>query len=158
MKAISLTPASCLLTIAMAGSVWAGELKVGSADAVPGQPVTISIDYTASGKTAAALASDVRFNTNIFKNPRCTPGSNTPPTKSVRCGNPSKGVLRLAVFGLNTDPIGSGEVAKITFDVAPDAKKGRYKLRNKPSAADKDGNDFRLSHAHGAVRVAPATK
>ncbi len=143
-----------LIGIVAVGSASAGELVVGVANASPGQSVTVPVTYTASGRSAVAVASDIRFNTAIFKNPRCAGGSDLPTNKSVRCGTPKSGILRLAVFGLNTDAMGSGEIAKITFDVAPNAKNGRYKLRNKPSAADKDGNDFHLAHGHGAVRVA----
>ncbi len=154
MRITTLALASGLVSIVAVGAASAGELVVGAASAAPGQSVTVPVTYTAGGRSAVAVASDVRFNTAIFKNPRCTGGSDLPAAKSVRCGTPKSGILRLAVFGLNTDPMVSGEVAKITFDVAPNAKKGRYRLRNKPSAADKDGNDFRLAHGHGAVRVA----
>ena len=131
----------------------AGQLAVGSANTQPGQTVSVSVTYTAEGKTAVALASDVRFNTAIFKNPRCENGSALGGDKSVRCGTPKPGILRLAIFGLNTNPVAAGEVAKIVFDVAPAAKAGRYTLRHKPTAADKDGNDFKLTHSHGVVHV-----
>ncbi len=145
----------CGLVILAGGQATkAGEIRLGEATVEPGQSVTVPLRYSASGKTAVAVASDVRFNTSIFKNPRCSGGSALPANKSVRCGNPSRGVLRLAIFGLNTDPLPSGELATITFDIPATAKPGRYKLRNKPSAADKDGNDFRLTHGHGTVRVA----
>lgn len=140
--------------VASTTAALAGEIRLGDAVVEPGQSVTVPLSYSASGKTAVAVASDVRFNTSIFKNPRCSGGSALPANKSVRCGNPSRGVLRLAIFGLNTDPLPSGELATITFDIPATAKPGRYKLRNKPSAADKDGNDFRLTHGHGAVRIA----
>lgn len=154
MGLIRLVLVSACLGIAMANAASAGELTVGTANAAPGTSVTVPVTYAASGQNAVAVASDVRYNTAIFKNPRCEGGSGLPANKSVRCGTPKKGILRIAVFGLNTDTLASGEVAKITFDVASGAKQGRYKLRNKPSAADKDGNDFRLAHEHGVVRVA----
>ena len=132
---------------------YAGQLAIGSANVQPGQTVSVPITYTAEGKTAVAVASDIRFNTTIFKNPRCENGSALGSDKSVRCGTPKPGILRLAVFGLNTNPVAVGEVAKIVFDVAAGAKPGRYTLRHKPTAADKDGNDFKLVHSHGVIRV-----
>lgn len=143
-----------------AGTVRAGELTVGSAQTQPGQTVSVPVTYDpGSGRTAAALATDVRFDGKALKNPRCQAGSalsggNAP--KAVKCAVPRTGVLRLAVYGLNTEPVPAGELASISFDVAADAHPHSYKLRQKPSAADAAGKDFLLKHRNGVIQVGTA--
>jgi hypothetical protein len=141
---------------------FAGEMSLGAAEVLPGQPVTLALTYTGGGRVAAAVATDIRFNAKVFTNPRCESGSalasNGTAAKSVKCAEPKPGLLRVAVFGLNVAPVPNGEVALVTFDVAPGARPGQYRLRQKPTAADATGNDFRLQRHHGAVRVKrPAT-
>ena len=139
----------------------AGELAIGNAQVLSGQTVTVPVTYTAGKagkKVAAAVATDIRFNSKVFSNPRCEDGSalgsGAAAAKTVKCAEPQPGLLRVAVFGLNVAPVPEGEVARVTFDVAADARPGRYRLRQKPTAADASGNDFRLVQRHGAVRVA----
>lgn len=153
MKAITITLFAITLSLLLTPSARAGELVLGNAEVVPGTTVTVPLTYTTGGRDAVAVASDIRFNATIFQNPRCADGSALAAGKSVRCATPKRGILRVAVFGLNNDTLPGGELATITFDIPAGAKAGRYKLRNKPSAADKDGSDFRLKHGHGTVSV-----
>jgi len=153
MKTILVSLSALTLNFLVASAAQAGELILGSADVVPGTTLTVPLTYQATGRDAVAVASDIRFNAAIFQNPRCSDGSDLGAGKSVRCASPKRGILRVAVFGLNSDALSGGELAKVSFDIPATAKQGRYKLRNKPSAADKDGNDFRLKHTHSSVRV-----
>jgi hypothetical protein len=133
------------------------ELVLGSAQSQAGQMVTVPVTYKpGGGRTAVALATDVRFNPATFQNPRCEAGSaliGSNASKSVRCAEPKTGVLRLAIFGLNTEPVPAGEVARITFNVSADARPRAYRLRQKPTAADAAGKDFLLRRRDGTVRV-----
>lgn len=152
-RAIVLFIAAAVLSSAT--TVFGGELALGSAQAGPGQTVTIPLTYSpGKGRVAVAVASDIRFNTRALQHPRCEAGSAlTGGSKSVKCAEPKRGVLRLAVFGFNTDPMPAGEVARISFDVAANARPGSYGLRQKPSAADAAGKDFLIKRQNGAVRI-----
>jgi len=100
---------------------------------------------------------DIAFDVRAFGNPRCAPGANLstsgPGAKLVICGQPRPGIVRLAVLGMNTDSVGSGELATVTFDVAGTARQRLYILRQTPGAADAQGTDFRLRHHNGSIRV-----
>jgi len=143
-----------------AAGAFAGQLVIGKGQVQPGQSVTVPVTYVAgkAGNTVAvAVATDIYFNTKVLSNPRCEAGSalsHAAAAKSVKCAEPKPGSLRLAVFGLNVAPMPEGEVALVTFDVAADARPARYRLRQKASAADAAGNDFRLGSHNGAVSVA----
>lgn len=135
----------------------AADLSLGRVTAHRGQPVTIPVGYSGKGALpAAALGTEIKFNPAVLSHPRCAPGAAlaTGSTgKTVKCTERGRGVVRLAVFGLNLDAVPSGEVATITFDVAPSAQPKLYRLRHKPSAADANGTDFSLNARSGAVRV-----
>jgi len=158
-RAVTATVVTAGLLMWAAGA-FAGQLVIGVAQVQPGQSVTLPVTYVtgkAGKKVAAAVATDIHFNDKVFNNPRCEAGSalsHAAAAKTVKCAEPKPGVLRLAVFGLNVAPMPEGEVALVTFDVAADARPARYRLRQKPSAADAAGNDFRLGPRNGAVHVA----
>lgn len=145
------------ITVAMFASgatASAGELIVGDAQAQPSAEVTVPITYRqGTGPAAAGLATDIRFPKGLTQ-PRCAPGAAlSGGQKTVKCAEPKPGLLRVAVFGLNLDAIPDGEVATVTFQVSPGARPGSYRLRNRPSAADAEGKDYRLRHHDGMIRI-----
>jgi hypothetical protein len=140
-----------------ASSAFGGELSLGTGHATRGGTVTLSVIYReANGPAAVGVATDVKFDPNGLTQPHCAVGgalASGTVSKSVRCAEPQAGVLRLAVYGLNRDPVPDGEVATVTFSVAAQARRRMYRLRQRPTAADADGRDFNLAHRTGAVRV-----
>lgn len=97
-----------------ASRVLGGELTLGSAQAEPGRAVTVPVIYSpGTGAAAAGLATDIRFNAAVFAHPHCelgsalTSGADT--AKTVQCAEPHRGILRLAVYGLNLAPVPQGK-------------------------------------------------
>jgi hypothetical protein len=133
----------------------AGQLALGRDAGRPGQTVTLPLTYRqGTGTEAAGLATDILFKSSVLTHPRCTAGSVlSRAAKTVTCAEPQPGLLRVAVYGLNLDPVPDGDVATLTFDVAPGARRGLYLLRNIATGADAQGTDFPLAHRNGAVRV-----
>lgn len=144
-----------------AAQAFAGQLALGSASGAPGQSVSLPLTFRqGTGPVAVALGTDVSFNASALSKPRCGAGSalstSGPTAKLVTCAEPSPGVLRIAVLGLNTAPLPDGEVATVTFDVAPGAREGVVALSVKAGGADALGTDFDLEHSDGSVKVTPA--
>jgi hypothetical protein len=136
----------------------ASELRLGRVTATPGTSVTVPITYRQGrGAVAVALGSDVTFDPRVLSKPRCAAGSaliaSGPGAKLVTCGEPQPGLVRIAVLGLNTTPLPTGEIATVTFDVAATAPRRLYILRHKSGAADANGADFRLTHRSGVIRT-----
>ena len=136
----------------------ASELLLGRATAAPGASVTVPVGFRQGrGPVAVAVDTDIAFNARAFGNPRCAPGADLatsgPGAKLVICGQPRPGIVRVAVLGMNSEPVGTGELATVTFDVAANAHQRLYSLRQKPGAADAQGTDFRLRHRNGSIRV-----
>jgi len=144
-----------LLTYA-ASPTSASDLKIGRLQATAGAPVTVPVTYTAKGAPAAtALSTEIRFDKGLA-NPRCAAGdaiAGGKADKTVRCGTPEPNVLRIIVFGFNQDPIPSGEIATITFDVLRSGRHRIHRLGNLPLASDGTGREFRLARKSGIVRV-----
>ena len=132
----------------------AGELSIGDAQAQPGGEATVPITYQqGTGPAAAALTSDIRFSDRLTQF-RCAPGAAlSGGQKTVKCAEPRRGLLRIAVYGLNLDPIPDGEVAIVSFHVPPGMRRRAYRLRNRPSAADAAGKEYPLRHRDGIVRI-----
>ena len=143
-----------VMMVAVGAPALAGELSIGDAQARPGSEVTLPITYQqGTGPAAAALASDIRFPRGLTEW-RCAPGAAlSGGQKTVKCAEPKPGLLRIAVYGLNLDPIPDGEVATVTFQVSPAARPAAYRLRHRPSAADATGKDYRLRHHDGILRI-----
>lgn len=142
-----------------ARSAPAGQLSLGRATARPGQTVTVPVVYAAgAGPVAAGLATDIAFNPVGLSHPRCASGAALGASKAVKCAEPKRGLVRIAIYGLNLDAIPAGEVATVSFDVAPGPRRRVYRLRHKPTAATADGTDFSLAHRSGAIRVMPGAQ
>lgn len=143
-----------ILTLCAVPQAQAGGLALGRATTVAGRTVTVPLVYTAGrGPDAVALATDIRFDPAVLSQPRCAGGRSLGSGKDVKCSEPRSGLLRLAVYGLNLDSVPAGEVATVTFDVAPGARPRSYQLRHTASAATADGTDFTLRQRPGTVRV-----
>ncbi len=146
----------CLVTTILGGvaNALSGQLTLGAARAAPGQTVTLPVTYDpGTGRTAVALGSDIRFRTGLT-NPRCAPGrALSKAGKTVRCAEPKPGLLRLVVFGLNVGPIPAGELALVTFDIAPGMRARSYRLQHTTRGADANGKEFGLRRRSGTIIV-----
>jgi hypothetical protein len=132
-----------------------GTLVLKKAQGQAGATVAVAVLYRQGGGTAAAgLATDIEFDRTVLSQPRCAPGpALAAVSKSVICSETTPGRLRLGILGLDTTSVPQGEVARVTFAVAPTARPGRYKLRQHPTAADSDGRDYALRSRDGVVRI-----
>ena len=154
MKGVSTVMLALTAVLCGATLVRAGELALGNAQGQPGHTVTVPLVYMAGPRAAAAVASDIRFDARALRNPRCAAGGALNGTgKQVRCAEPKRGLLRIAIFGLNLSAVPNGEVAQVTFDVSPNAPFRRYALRQRASAADAEGKDFLLKHRNAKLSV-----
>lgn len=152
--------AAFLVIVAMftgAATAFAGELTLGRTRGQTGGEVTVPLTYRqSSGPAAAGMATDIRFDPKGLTQPRCAAGAAlSSGQKSVKCAEPQPGLLRVAIYGLNLDPVPDGEVATVTFRVSPQARHGLYRLRHQPSAADAGGKEFTLLRHDGLIRVGP---
>ena len=136
-------------------ATFGSQLQLGQGRGQAGRSVTLPLTYKLSGgRTAVALATDIQFDPAALSNPRCDSGNVLSRAgKSVQCAQPRPGLLRIAVFGLNSNPVPEGEVATVTFDVAPGVRPRRVVLRQTPSAADANGTEFRIGRKTGLVRL-----
>ena len=150
-----MTVSLAIVGVLCAAEALAGELIVGNVRGRPNGEVSVPVVYSqGTGPPAAAVASDIRFDSKHLRQLRCSPGvAASRGQKTVKCAEPRRGVLRLAVYGLNLDPIPDGEVATVTFRVSPRARSRVYQLAHTPTAATADGKDFSLTHHNGAIRV-----
>jgi len=132
----------------------AGGLQVGRVSARPGQPITVPVSFTAGkGDAVTALTVDIHFDKGLI-NPRCAQGAVIANVdKVVRCAEVDRGQIRLLIFGFNQDPLPSGEVATVTFDVAPNWRRRLHRLASEVSASDADGKPIQLARKSGTVRV-----
>jgi len=154
MLPVSILFLALAVLVGSAVPVFAGELSLAQVQAQPGQTVTLPMTYQAGRTAAAGVASDIRFDPTVLRNPRCTAGPALAGTgKDVHCAEPHRGILRMGIFGLNLAAVPSGEVAQLTFDVAPTARARTYRLHQKPSAANAQGRQLGVKHTNGAVQV-----
>lgn len=132
----------------------AGGLQVGRVNARPGQPIAVPVTFTAGRGTAVtALTVDIHFDKGLT-NPRCAQGAAMAGVdKIVRCAEVDPGQVRLLIFGFNQDAMPSGEVATVTFDVAPNWRHRLHRLLSEVSASDADGKPIQLARKSGTVRV-----
>jgi hypothetical protein len=144
------------LIVSAATQVFAGEVQIARVNGRLGQPVSVPVTYRAgSGPATTALSTDIHFDKELT-NPRCAPGAvlaSGAADKQLTCGVVTPGLLRLLLFGFNQDPIPSGEIATITFDVSPNARRRLHRLQNIPLGSDADANGLALTHKSGLVRV-----
>jgi cohesin domain-containing protein len=138
----------------------AGELTLKGAKAQPGNQLSVPVVYREDrGLVAAGVATDITFDATVLRNPRCAPGKALAGSaKTVVCAEVSPGQLRLGIVGLDHGSVPQGEVARVTFDVASNARPGHYQLQHTPSAADADGKDYSLQKQDAQIDVSRPAK
>jgi hypothetical protein len=142
----------------MAGSalgVDTPQIDLGSASGVKGSTVTIPVTLTnINGISISAIGMDIGYDTSVLENPNATIGpAGSAAGKSVVKSNPSSGIFRMGVVGLNNTVIGNGIVAYVAFTIKTTASTGSTPLTNTPSASDPDGNSLTVSGLDNAVTV-----
>jgi hypothetical protein len=123
----SLKPTAAALALALvlgAGPVAAArqELTIGSATAVRGQTVTLSLGYAGDG-SAAGLQLDVTFDPAVLGAPSVAAGTGLG-GKVLRSATVASGRLRLVVYSPVNAAVGDGELARLAFSVNGSAPLG----------------------------------
>jgi hypothetical protein len=98
-------------------------IAVGSGSGLPGAGVTIPVGFTAGATSVSTLQFDLIFSSSIVYSGITTGAAATAASKSASA-NPIAGGLRVLVFGLNTNVIGSGAIAGIQFTISGSAPAG----------------------------------
>lgn len=137
-------------------------LSAGSGSGQPGQSVTIPISLTSQGGAqVAGVNFDLNFDEKRLSVSSVTAGSAaTAAGKSVSSSEPSPGKLRVIVFGVNQNVIGSGTIVNITFSILGSAAPGTVNLTfSNTAATDPSGNSVPVNTQAGSVTVnaPPAT-
>jgi hypothetical protein len=140
-------------------------INAGSGAGAPGVTVTIPVTLASNGSTVGGTSDDIDFDsqtvtitpaTDCVINPAIGPGSG--PNKQLSagkvCSNGSGvctttadctppntcSIVRVGIFGFNTNPIPDGELFTCKFTIAAGAAPGVYPLSNGCAAADPNGN------------------
>jgi hypothetical protein len=146
-----------ILLLMMAGSAPAvslPRLDIGSGQVnTAAASITIPITLTnVDGVTIAGASLDIGYDTTLLGNPTAAIGpAGTAAVKDVSSNIVSPGVLRLGVFGLNTNVIADGVIANVTFPLKESA--GIATLTNTPSATDPAGNDVAITGSNGVITI-----
>lgn len=107
-------------------------LSVGSASGYPGQTgISVTVSLTSlGGAQVSAINFDLQFDDSRVSVVAATQGSAASAAgKSLTWNLSSAGRIRVMIFGFNTDVIGDGPVAVVTFNVLANATPGTFPLR-----------------------------
>ncbi len=115
-----------LLLLAAATPALAATVTVGSQAAVRGATIVVPVNLTSSvGENPAGLQFDLTYNTSVLTFVSYADGPvSTAAGKFGSSSNPSAGVRRVVIFGLNPNVIGNGVVCNLTFTVQTTAPVG----------------------------------
>lgn len=151
-SALSPRPGTALLSSTAPHSAY---LRLGRVRGRRGQSLSVPVVYhSGAGPLATSVAADVIFDPGVFTHPRCQRHTSlTHARKTIRCAELEPGHLRMAVYGLNANPVPDGRLATVQFDVAPQARLGLYRLRHVPTASEAAGREFPLVRHGGTVRL-----
>jgi hypothetical protein len=98
-------------------------IAVGSASGLPGETVTIPVGFTAGATAVSTVQFDLMFSSSITYGSTATGAAAAAASKSASA-NAIAGGLRVMVFGLNANAIGSGVLAEVQFTISGSAPAG----------------------------------
>lgn len=141
-----------------AGAANDPELTVGSISAAPGANIEIPIMFSVGITGVRTMNFNISLPTNIVYVSIAAGSAATAAGKNVQA-NVVGTSLRVLVFGINREVIGSGTLAIVTLKVASAAAPGAYQLA--PSgivATDVNGANVTVSPKPGTLTVTSGTK
>jgi hypothetical protein len=147
------------LGITHAGSSSAAEIAVGSGAAAPGGTVAIPATFTRDvSEPISAVSLDIAFDASqLVDPPTCiidpTIGPGTAADKTLTQSQPSAGVVRLGVLGINDNLIPSGALLSCDFSAQTGAAAGTYALAAQASASNDDGSTAAITASSGQLQV-----
>lgn len=132
----------------------APSVSVGTASGKAGGTATLPIRLTTRSASLSAVSVDIAYDPKLFETPAAFIAPNALVAgKNVQTSNPSPGVFRVGVIGVNTDAISDGLVAKVKFAIKPDAPPGKATLQVSGTASDPSGNAMALGIANGKTFI-----
>jgi predicted RecA/RadA family phage recombinase len=131
------------------------QLNLGSGSGSPGGTVTLPITLVTNGWNICATSNDLQYDASLLKSPTCEIGpAGSAASKGVQCNVVATGIFRVGVVGLNTNSIGDGVVAYVTFGIDQSATPGsKIAINNTPTASDCAGGLVPITGTDGEVDV-----
>jgi len=116
--------------------------------------LTLSLSYP-DGATASAFQLDINYDTNVLENPTATKGQILIDAgKDLSTSQPSSGVFRIVVAGLNQNIIQAGNAATIGFHVKATTPLGQTDVTlTDLAASDPDGQPLDAIGTGGSIDV-----
>ncbi len=149
--AVALMAATCAALFPAAAG--AQTVSVGSASGLPGTSVDLSIGFTAGAQGVATLQFDLSFPSALTPVSTSTGAAAAAAGKSAS-GSASSGAMRILIFGLNQNAIGSGELAVVRFSIAVGTPGSALAVTvGSIVASDAAGNNVAASGSDGVVVV-----
>ncbi len=149
--AVLVALACSLLRPAAAG---AQTVSVGNISGAAGTAVNLTVSFTPGASPVAGLDFELTIPASLSYVSTTTGAAATTAGKSANGSNPSSGIVKVLVFGLNQTPIGSGAVAIVRLNIAAGTPAGPLTvgLQNL-TATDPDANRVTASGSGGSVTV-----
>jgi len=139
-------------------------LSLSSTQGSPGQTVTVNLGLSYYPYPGDPLASgfqlDISYDSDVLENPSATEGQVLlDAEKEIASSQPSSGVFRIVVSGINqTIILANEEAAYISFDIKPGAQAGQTDLTLSDLAAtEPDGQPLDPLGSDGSVTVVVGT-
>lgn len=131
-------------------------LSLSSDEGSPGQTadLTLSLSYP-DGATASGFQLDINYDTDVLENPSATEGQILIDAgKEIASSQPSSGIFRIVVSGINQNIVQAGDAATINFDIKPGAQAGQTDLTlSNLAATEPDGQPLDPIGNDGSVTV-----
>ena len=146
--------------VILAGSIFslsadalAQSLTVGTDSALPGNDVDIAINFTAGATDISTIQLDLTFS-GALSYVSTTTGSAASNAGKSASGSTIAGGVRVLVFGLNQNAVGSGAIAVVRLHIASGTAPGVLPISiGGISASDPLGNAVSLGGSSGSVTV-----
>jgi hypothetical protein len=148
-----------LIPMLMAISLSAGafgqsvNIAVGSVSGLPGATVTVPVKFSPGAIGVSTLQFDLMFSSSISYSAVSAGAAATNAGKSVSA-NATFGGVRVLIFGLNQNAVGSGVLANVQMAIPPNAPAGPVPVAiTGIVASDPDANQAQASGIGGTVTI-----
>lgn len=156
------------ITVVQAAATPSSNPSLGLTDGTgsPGSTVKVSLNFTnTTGVDVAAISTDIDFDSAVFesdatnqaytKNPSVVIGAaGSAAGKSINYNLIDSNTLRIGVVSTNTNKIGDGVVAEVTFYIKSGVSNGSTELtQSNLSGSKPDGNEVAITGSKGTVTI-----
>jgi len=131
-------------------------LSLSSDEGVPGQTVSLTLSLSYSPPTSVSgFQLDIEYVTEMLESPSATVGPVLiAADKEISSSQPSSGVFRMVVSGMNQNVIQDGDAATIYFHIKTDATEGiTYLTLDNLAATEPNGDPLDVEGIEGSVTV-----